>query len=87
MTVFEDALLAAQQGTGFRRRQAYEGAFEALELTGLATARLPPLSLATSAGGAAVTAERGLEVARPRDPPFDYPADRSARLRAPKRRL
>ena len=36
MTVFENVLLAAQQGAGLRRRAAYEGAFSVLELTGLA---------------------------------------------------
>ena len=37
MTVFENVLLAAQQGAGLRRREAHETAFGALELTVLAS--------------------------------------------------
>src|SRR5271156_2138095 len=46
MTVFENVLVAAQQGAGLRRRASYAAAGEALERTGMtAEANLPPARL------------------------------------------
>src|SRR5260370_17961363 len=42
MTVFENLLIAAQQGAGLRRRASYTAAAEALDRTGMAAAANPP---------------------------------------------
>lgn len=58
MTVFENALLAAQQGAGFRGQRSYERAYESLERTGLADFANRP------AGSLTLLHRKRLELAR-----------------------
>jgi branched-chain amino acid transport system ATP-binding protein len=58
MTVFENALVAAQQGGGLRRKASYAAAAEALERTGIAGEANVP------AGRLGLLARKRLEIAR-----------------------
>ena len=58
MTVFENALVAAQQGGGLRRRASYTAAAEAIERTGIAGEANVP------AGRLGLLARKRLEIAR-----------------------
>jgi branched-chain amino acid transport system ATP-binding protein len=58
MTVFENVLVAAQQGAGLRRRASYEAAAEALDRTGIASeANIP-------SGRLGLLQRKRLEIAR-----------------------
>jgi branched-chain amino acid transport system ATP-binding protein len=58
MTVFENALLAAQQGAGCRGRESYDAAYRALERSGLASLANRP------AGSLGLLHRKRLELAR-----------------------
>ena len=58
MTVFENVLVAVQQGTGLRRRASYSAAVDVLERTGLAADANAP------AGRLGLLSRKRLEVAR-----------------------